>query len=62
MITRRIDRELQNFDNASRLKPVFASTTLVVAPGESREKQIGEVTARIDRLIQAHLKFERETP
>jgi hypothetical protein len=61
VITRRIVTELRNFDNASRLKPIIAATTLLVAPGQSREEQIGEVTSRIDRLIQAHLK-DRERP
>ena len=55
VIASRIGRELQNFDNASKLKPVISSTTLLVAPGQSREEQIGEVTARIERLVQAHL-------
>jgi hypothetical protein len=55
VIARRIGRELQNFDNTSRLKPVITSTTLVVAPGESREEQIREFTARIKRLVQVHL-------
>jgi PAS domain S-box-containing protein len=55
VIASRIVRELQNFDNASKLKPVISSTTLLVAPGHPREEQIGEVTARIERLVQAHL-------
>ena len=55
VIANRIQTALQNFDNASRLQPVLASTVLAVAPGEPREEQIAEVTARIDRLIQAHL-------
>ena len=55
VIASRIDRELQNFDSASKLKPVISSTTLLVAPGQSREEQISEVTARIERLVQAHL-------
>ncbi len=54
VIASRIARELQNFDNASKLKPVISSTTLLVAPGQSGEEQIGEVTARIERLVQAH--------
>jgi PAS domain S-box-containing protein len=55
VIASRIGRELQNFDNASRLMPVISSTTLLVAPGQSREEQIGDVTAGIERLVQAHL-------
>jgi PAS domain S-box-containing protein len=62
VIARRIRRGLQDFDKASRLTPALASTTLTVEPGESREKQIGELTAGLDRLIQAHLGNERETP
>jgi PAS domain S-box-containing protein len=55
VIASRIGRELQNFDNASKLKPVISSTTLLMAPGQSREQQIGEVTARIERLVQVHI-------
>ena len=55
VIASRIVRELQNFDNASQLKPVISSTMLVVAPDQPREEQIGEVAARIERLIQEHL-------
>jgi hypothetical protein len=51
----RIGRELQNFDSASKLKPVISSTTLVVAPGRSGEEQIGEIAARVEQLVQAHL-------
>ena len=55
VIARRIGCELQNFDNASRLKPIISSKTLLLVPGQTREEQIGEVTARIDRLVRAHL-------
>lgn len=55
VIARRIRRELQNFDNASKLKPVISSTTLLVPPGQSAEEQIGKVTAQIECLVQAHL-------
>ena len=55
VIARRISRELQDFDSASRLKPVISSTTLPLTPGPSREEQIVEITARIERLVQAHL-------
>jgi PAS domain S-box-containing protein len=55
VIASRIVRELQNFDNASRLKPVISSTTLLVPHGHPREEQIDEITARIERLVQAHL-------
>jgi PAS domain S-box-containing protein len=55
VIASRIVRELQNFDNASKLKPVISSTTLLVAPGHPRGEQIGEITARIERLVQDHL-------
>lgn len=55
IIAKRIGRELRNFDKASKLKPVISSTTLLVAPDRSREEQIGEVTAGIERVVQAHL-------
>jgi PAS domain S-box-containing protein len=55
VIANRISSELQNFDTASKLKPVLAYTTLAVATGVSLEEQIGEVSAQIERLIQAHL-------
>jgi PAS domain S-box-containing protein len=53
VISRRISSGLQNFDDASRLKPVISSTTLSVAPGPSKE-QIVDITARIERLVRAH--------
>jgi len=55
VIASRIVRELQNFDSASRLKPVISSMTLLVAPGQSGEVQISEVAARVEQLVQAHL-------
>jgi PAS domain S-box-containing protein len=55
VIASRISRELQNFDSASRLKPVISSTTLLVPPGQSRKEQTGGVTAGIERLVRAHL-------
>ena len=55
VIASRIGRELRTFDHDSKLKPVISSTTLFVKPGTPKEEQIGEVTARIERLIQAHL-------
>jgi len=55
VIANRITRDLQNFDSASKLKPLLGYTTLLVAPGVSLEEQIGEVSAQIERLIQAHL-------
>lgn len=55
VIASRIDRELQNLDSATKLKPVISSSTLLVTPGQSREEQISEATARIERLVQAHL-------
>ena len=54
VIANRIGRELRTFDKDSRLKPVISSTTLLVAPDRSREEQIGEVTAGIERVVQAH--------
>jgi PAS domain S-box-containing protein len=54
VIVRRIRSGLQNFGNTSKLKPVISSTTLLVPLGDSREEQIGQVTARIDRLVQTH--------
>ena len=56
VIANRITRNLQNFDSASKLKPVLGYTTLVVAPGVSLEERIVEVSAQIERLIQAHLQ------
>jgi hypothetical protein len=56
VIARRIGRELQAFDNSSELKPIISSTTVLVASGESRDAQVREITARIDQLVQAHLR------
>ena len=55
VIASRIGRELQKIDNISKLKPIISSTTLLIEPSPSREEQIGEVTARIERLVQAHI-------
>ena len=55
VIASRIGRELQNFDSASRLKPVISSTTLLVPPGQSAKEQTAGVTAGIERLVRAHL-------
>ena len=55
VIARRIVRELEIFDNSSRLKPVISSTALLVRPGNSWKEQMGEVTAEIERVVQAHL-------
>ncbi len=54
VIAKRIARELQNFDKASKLKSVISSTTLP-APGPAGEEQIAAVTARIEQLVHAHL-------
>jgi PAS domain S-box-containing protein len=54
VIEGRIHRELQSFDRTAKLKPVISSTMLHVSPGASGE-QLGEVAARIERLIHAHL-------
>jgi hypothetical protein len=61
VIANRIGRELRNFDEASKLKPVISSTTSLVAPDRSREEQIGELTAGIERAVQAHL-MAKERP
>jgi PAS domain S-box-containing protein len=55
VIGTRIFTELQNFDSASKLKPVISSTTLLVAPGRSGEVLIDEVGVRVEQLVQAHL-------
>src|SRR4029077_18017393 len=56
VIASRIGRELEIFDNSSRLKPVISSTALPVRPGHSWKEQMGEVTAEIERVVQAHLR------
>jgi PAS domain S-box-containing protein len=60
VIAKRISRELQNFDNTSRLKPVISSTTLLVAPDQSRDEQIGGVMETIDGLIREHLMAKKK--
>ena len=55
VIASRMARELRKFDSASKLKPVISSTTLLLAPGQFGEEQIGDVAARVDQLVQAHL-------
>jgi hypothetical protein len=51
---------LQNFDNTSRLKPVISSTTLLVAPDQSRDEQIGGVMETIEGLIRKHLMNKKK--
>jgi PAS domain S-box-containing protein len=55
VIASRMARELRKFDGASKLKPVISSTTLLLAPGQFGEEQIGGVAARVDQLVQTHL-------
>jgi PAS domain S-box-containing protein len=52
VVESRIRRELHTFDHDSKLKPVISSTTLPVAPGQTLDEQISELTARIERLVQ----------
>jgi hypothetical protein len=54
VIARRISKELQIFDDSSRLKPIISSTTFSVAPSGSGDMQISKIMARIEQLIQAH--------
>jgi hypothetical protein len=56
VIANRITRELQNFDSASKLKPVISSTTLLVARGASREIQARDIATGIEGLVQMHLE------
>jgi len=55
IIASRIVRELQTFDSASKLMPVISATTMLVAPGRPGEEQRGEIAARLEQLVQAHL-------
>jgi PAS domain S-box-containing protein len=55
LIESRIIRDLHKFDKASDLNPAIFSTTILVARDQSREEQIGEVTARIESSVQQHL-------
>jgi hypothetical protein len=55
VIASRVARELRKFDSSSKLKPAISSTTLLLAPGHFGEEQIGDVAARVDQLVQAHL-------
>jgi PAS domain S-box-containing protein len=55
VIASRIGRELEIFDNSSRLKPVISSTALLVRPAHSWNEQLGELTAEIERVVQAHM-------
>jgi PAS domain S-box-containing protein len=55
VIASRMARELKNFDSASKLKPVISSTTLLLAPGQFGEEQIGDVAAWVEQLVQVNL-------
>jgi PAS domain S-box-containing protein len=59
VIEGRICRELHTFEGPSRLMQTISSTTLVVTPGASTDRQVDEITARIEQLVQAHL-LDRE--
>jgi PAS domain S-box-containing protein len=58
VIAARIGRGLQTFDHEAKLEPVISSTTLRVPSRRPREEQISELAARIDQLVQAHLRGE----
>jgi PAS domain S-box-containing protein len=58
IIARRIGRELQTLDHCSTLKPILSSTTLHMAPDDSSNMQVADVTARIEQLIRSHLLGE----
>jgi PAS domain S-box-containing protein len=58
VMANRIGTELQQFDDAARLKPAISTTTLRMAPGQSRDEQISEFTVQIERLVQTHLVGE----
>ena len=55
IIAARIVSGLRNLDCISKITPVISSTTLLITSGRSRGKQIGEVTALMERSIHAHL-------
>ncbi|MEY2412725.1 MAG: hypothetical protein QOD84_1331 [Acidobacteriaceae bacterium] len=55
VITTRISKSLQRFDNNSKLNPEISSTNMLVGPGDSREAQIREVTTLVDREVQKHI-------
>jgi PAS domain S-box-containing protein len=61
VMAKRIARELQTFDNASRLNPVISSTTLPLALGIAREAQVREIMVSIERLIRDHLVGKKGT-
>lgn len=54
IIAKRIRAQLQNL-NASDCVPVISAKSLFVAPSNSRDEQIGEVTSQIESLVIAHL-------
>jgi hypothetical protein len=60
VIARRITRELQNFDNTSRLKPIISSTTLLVAPNHARDEQVRGVMEAFERLMRKHLSDKKK--
>jgi hypothetical protein len=55
-IGRRIERELQNFENISNLESAISSTTLLVPEDLSREDQTSDLLRQIDQLIQTQLQ------
>jgi hypothetical protein len=55
-ITGRIRGELQDFDTGSNLTSTISVTTLRL-PAERRswQKEVADITARIERLVEAHV-------
>ena len=55
VITDRISRELEKFDNVSRLNPTISSSTLLLAVTASEPEQLHNATVMIQGLIDSHL-------
>ena len=60
VIASRIGMELKGFGEATQMKPQISSTTVLISPGLSGDKQVEEVTSRFENLIEAHLQGQEK--
>jgi PAS domain S-box-containing protein len=60
VIASRIGMELKGFGEVTQLRPQISSTTVLISPGLSGDKQVEEVTTRFEHLIEAHLQGQEK--
>ena len=60
VIASRIGMELKGFGEAAELRPQISSTTVLISPGLSGDKQVEDITERFELLIDAHLQGQEK--